>query len=769
MPKVISQAVMWLPERSSYVIHEEGNSGTSPLPDKKSEWYAWLAARSSFAFEGRHGHLTLRKESRARRDGYWYAYRCHDRRTVKRYAGRTHDLNVARLEEIAREITAAFEQPQQNTEKAPEGELTEPLLISRLRLPRLSGSLIVRERLLLRLDATLERRLTLLCAPAGTGKTTLVRQWIAARSTGTTFPPVAWISLDVSDNDPLRFWRSVLTACQAWFPATEQHALHALLTVPHPAFHTAPFQPRSLEAVLTGMLNDVTRGNRPGLLVLDDYHLISEARVHETLGFFLAHLPETLHIVLIARQEPPLSLARLRANGDLNEIRAADLRFSREETAAFLQDFPLSPEDLARLDSRLEGWAAGLRLLSLSLQHTTNPAEIERLLTTFSGSHRPVLDYFVSEVLHTQTEKVQEFLLRTSLLPRLSPSLCTAVTGYQESAILLETIERANLFLEALDGAGEWYRYHALFAEAMQHEARRRLNEEELHELFRVASRWFEQHDLFSEAIEAALKARDYERAADLIEHQANVQNFLEPQEHLTMHRWLEQLPEELLHQRPSLCFSYAATLVFNANNRQGHGQVLPARAEDLLRRAEEGWRASNDFVGLGKLFAFRTLLTFEQKKRAEAVAYARQALACLPETEVGWRSFSLMTLGAEAILKGQLNEARRLYQQANALWQTTGSADAAIGTAATLGIICFSQGDLHQAASYYRQFADGAARSEDHPAAAAPLGLALVHYEWNELEVVEQQIQTALERGERLTDTGPQEFLSVPLGLIQA
>ncbi|MBO0783062.1 MAG: LuxR family transcriptional regulator, partial [Ktedonobacteraceae bacterium] len=434
MPKVVAHSVTWIAAQNTYVIHEPGRPDSSPVPGEEQQWFTWLAACSSFAFQGKQGHLTLRKEARARNAGYWYAYRCQNRKTIKRYAGRTTDLAITRLEEIAGEISAAFataRPPQEAPELDPEPSATSPLLAPKLRLPHLHSSLVARERLLARLDACLERKLTMLCAPAGSGKTTLVRQWIAARSEQVSFPPVSWVSLDAGDNDPTRFWRYILASSQAWHTTPDQHALNLLLSSTQP--YQPYMKPPTLEVALTTFLNEVTQRNIAGLLILEDYHVIVEARIHETLDFFLSHLPETLHVVLITRQEPPLPLARLRANGDLNEIQAADLRFTSEESAAFLQEFALSTEALARLDTHLEGWAAGLRLLFLSLQGKTTQPQIERLLATFSGSHRPILDYFVAEVLHAQPERLQDFLLRTSVLPRLSPSLCTAVTGMPES------------------------------------------------------------------------------------------------------------------------------------------------------------------------------------------------------------------------------------------------------------------------------------------------------------------------------------------------
>jgi LuxR family maltose regulon positive regulatory protein len=769
MPKVIAQAIIWLPERNVYVIREPESADFSPVPDEESEWFAWLAARSSFAFQGQHGHLTLRREIRARREAYWYAYRCQNQRTIKRYVGKTNDLAIPRLEEVARDITVAFsaapaqEEEQEQSAHFASHASTLSLLTPKLRLPQLHTSLIVRERLLARLDASLERKLTVLCAPAGFGKTTLVRQWIAARSMDVLFPPVAWVSLDAGDNDPVRFWRYVLTACQTWSPAPDHHALTLLLSSTQPSL-----QPISLEMVLTTFLNELVQQGSHGLLLLEDYHLIAEPRIHETLTFFLTHLPETLHIVLMTRHEPPLPLVRLRANGDLNEIQATDLRFSHEEMAAFLHDFPLSTEALERLDAHLEGWAAGLRLLFLSLQGKGTPSQIEHVLSTFSGSHRPILDYFVTEVLHAQPEPLQDFLLRTSVLTRLSPSLCAAVTSRQDSAALLETIERAHLFLEALEGqdSGEWYRYHALFAEAMQHEARRRLGEEELRALSHAASCWFEQHGLLPEAIEASLKMGENVRAAALIEQLIQTSHFQESHEYQTLRRWLEQLPEELLKQSPLLCSHYAVALIFGRTPQQSV-QAIDAQVEELLHIAEERWRSSNNLAQLGELFAFRSIYALQQRKREQGVVYARHARAWLLEKEYLWRGISSSVLGIDALFTGQFDEARSIFEEINTYWKMAGSSHATPGTTFLVGMIYFEQGELHQAARHYRKLWSEASPPESQPVAAlAHLGLAQVYYEWNDLDMAEQQVQETLHLGAQFSDV-PNELLRVPVELM--
>src|SRR5258708_4812726 len=284
---------------------------------------------------------------------------------------------------------------------------TYELLSTKLTSPRLRSSLVSREQLLARLDEGLEHKLTLLSAPAGFGKTTLVSEWIATRSERHDSPPVAWVSLDAGDNDPVRFWRYVITACQVFDAAVGESTLALLHMSRRP----------SLESELATFINELAQLACRGVLVLEDYHVITAPQIHESMAFLLDHLPATLHPLILTRSDPPLPLARLRAHGDLSELHAADLRFSLQETRPFLMQalpFPLPAEAITRLEARTEGWVAGLRLLALALQGRKDPQDLEHLLATFTGSHRHILEYLVADVLSSQPEPLQEFLLQTS-------------------------------------------------------------------------------------------------------------------------------------------------------------------------------------------------------------------------------------------------------------------------------------------------------------------------------------------------------------------
>jgi LuxR family maltose regulon positive regulatory protein len=785
MAKTRQAALIWSQEDQQYLWRDEQDTETIEVREEPQAWLERLAASTSFSFQGREGHLSLLKEARPRGgDGYWYAYRRQGKRTAKKYAGRTADLSAARLEQMARVLGYSPEQGNQDTanggaREAGDGRewrTTEmagqhqhsrsssretPLLVSKLHVPPLHPSLIPRERGLSLLDRALEHRLTLVSAPAGYGKTTLVRQWVAQRSKQEYFPPVAWVSLDGGDNDPVRFWRYLMTACQVFGDHVAPEALALLQSMPLP-----PFEASLTETALTVFLNALAHCERGGILVLDDYHAITSPRIHHTMTFLLAHLPGGHHVILITRSDPPFSLAGLRARNDLCDVRSADLRFSQEETAAFLQQTlsgPLAPEIASRVHASLEGWAAGLRLLLMALRESRAPREIEPLVRVFAGGKRALQDYFLTEVFTTQPEPLQRFLLQTSVLTRLTGSLCAAITGERESERMLETVARANLFLEPLGSstldpppAQPWYRYHGLFAEAMRAEVRRRLGEEQLRELSAHASRWYEAHHLSAEAVESALYAQDYPRAAVLIERILQEPHaFSQATEYHTLYTWLEQLPEALLTSSPVLCLGYARALLYRADSWLLTPATL-ALLEKVFQMAEERSRAEHDLPRLGEVFAFRALVAWRQENATLAASYARQALTWLTEEQHTWRALSLSVIGkAELLYHGRVEVGRGMLEEAYTLCEATDHPHYRLSRATTnmLARALFEQGELHRPFEYYqgvRNLAgEGYAHSDD--LAHAICGLARISYERNELDMAWQQAEEVLAIGQTL------------------
>ncbi|MBO0789371.1 MAG: hypothetical protein J2P36_00230, partial [Ktedonobacteraceae bacterium] len=757
MPKLARYLLAWSKEDGRYELRERGENTSYALREDDEWWPSWLAEHRSFAFQGKQGHLNLLKEARARGSDYWYAYRSQNRRTSKRYAGRTADITFSRLEELA----GAFMREVEPQAPVP---AEDPLLEPKLHAPRLQAALVARERLFARMQSGLERKLTLLCAPAGFGKTTLAGQWLNECRTHAQMPPVAWIALDSGDNDPIRFWRYVITACQRFHTGLGRALLAQLsdgLSI--------SFELPSLETVLTPLLNEMARVGCSGMLILEDYHLITEARIQETLIFFLDHLPENMHVVMLTRSEPPFPLARWRARGELCEVLAADLRFSQEESASFFQQMQMSPavtfseEALRRLNERVEGWAAGLRLLALALQGSMRGQELEGALANFTGDQRSLQEYFVMEVLNAQSETLQDFLLRTSVISRLTGSLCDAVIERHGSARLLESVERAGLFLESLDGSGEWYRYHALFAEAMRVEARRRLGNDAMRLLYLRASQWYAQQEMLPEAIEAAFQAQDIERAAALIERlleeRANfifgARIFQKMPEFHTLRRWLERLPEAILGAHPLLCLYYAASLMFICFLEQRvPSATITVQLGKMLQMAEESWRREGNRSRLGELLAFRAMILRQPGVMREAAGYARQALELLPVEAVDGRMMSLWLLGMGEVEEGHFTLARKAFLEVRAFYEAVGSDGIMRANTVWLSWLDYVQGALPQAAESFRRLLDEARAVEDiDDICDALLGLAQLAYEENELSTAEQQAQEALELARQLNN----------------
>jgi LuxR family maltose regulon positive regulatory protein len=789
----------WSPQQALYLFTVPERSSALSSVEEGRDWQKWLEAHHAFAFHGRNGKINLLKEKRKRGgEGYWYAYRRHKGQMVKCYVGRSAHISIARLEEIALQLsqeapiqhrpasashTSPMDVPRGTrglgemqsvagqswgaarkmdkdtpalTTRMPSDSTTshsgavsfETLLLPKLQLPRLQKSLLPREHLLGLLDRGLDYKVTFITGPAGYGKTTLIGQWIATRSTQPDFPHIASVTLDEGDNDPIRFWRYIIAACQQWQAGFGTEALELLR-----AHRLPPFKP--LEMMLTTLLNELSQLEHPGILILDDLHVITSPPVVETLSFFLEHLPSSLHMVLLVRGDPHFSVARLRARNELLDIFPPYLGFSLDETRAFFEQelpFTLSPSLLRQIYKRLEGWPAGLRLFVKSLRLHPSEGEIEGVLSTFSGSYWNIQEYFLSEVLHTLPVEQQEFLLQTSILPRLTAELCEAITGREDSARLLEALRAGDLFLVPLDSVGQWARYHSLFAEAMQQEARRRLGDEYLSELAARASIWYEQQGLLFDAIETTLNAAEFQRAASLVEGflARNQLNTPSVSEVYSLKRWLECLPQEELERHPDLCVHYAMTLLFILMERP-HFPTGKERIYHLLQVAEQRWRDANNTEKLAEVFAFRALLARQEGNILQAVTWARQSLAWLKAQDRTWRSIALSTVGTGEVLDGSLETARQSFVEALVLNEQLGNLTYARAIRNMLGWASLEQGALHQAAEQFRQIQGEARTQEDYDdIARTQLLLAHIAYQWNHLEEAEQAAREALSIGEQ-------------------
>lgn len=764
MPKYTPAQLRWSEQAHSYVLFIDDQASGQALSSD------WLEQIASFAFHSRWGmHYTVRKQQVQRGSNYWYAYRRLHGRIVKRYLGRTTDLTLTRLEEIARLLERTSESRQSSFKRDREtsssesvlpisnvGIVAPPLLLSKLSPPRLHPFLLERSHLFALLDVGREGPLTLISAPAGFGKTTLVCQWMAARRTQLDFPPVAWITLETADNDPLRFWRYLIAACQA-FQVDLQEVQAALRAVtPQP-----PYVAASLETVLTALLNALAQSPSHAILVLEEYHAITAQAIQETVAFFLDHLPISIHVIIIARSNPPFSLARLRGRNLLCEIRTADLRFSQEETGVLLHHalpFALEDATIQHLHTQMQGWGAGLHLIKLALQKSTTREEGEQIAALVSQPNASLQEFFVSEVLAPQPEPVQQFVLQTSLLTHMTGSLCDTVTEQHNSQAMLVMLEGANLFLEPLEAPAlpspldsqHWYRYHALFAEAMRNEARRRFDEEQLRQLFVRASSWYEQHGFLSEAIDAAFSVQEYERAAILIARSVEEHPFGgEIKEPHTLQHWLQQLPESILEQNPLLCLSYAATLLFESTSWQPDLLTL-ASVEKLLGMAEKCFGVEKDLPRLGELFAFRALLDVRKGDTQAATHDAEQALEWLPQTHYLWRGLSLSIVGEKWIQIGQFGQARTALREAYALCEAVKNRFFKRVALIKLAQVCFEQGETQQAAASFRQALaemrkEAQTATPAHWRCVALLGLAALSYGCNDLESAYQHAQEAI------------------------
>ena len=613
------------------------------------------------------------------------------------------------------------------------------LLATKLHVPGPRPGFVPRPRLADRLDEGLRRGVVLVCAPAGYGKTVLLADW-ARRGQR----PVGWLSLDAGDNDPARFWRHTVAALDGPCPGIGDR-MGPLL---------GPPAPPSFEPLVTALINEVAA--RPAddevPLVLDDYHLVGSQPVHESLGFLLEHRPSGLHLVLTSRADPPLALARLRAGGQLAELRAAELRFTAGEAAGMLRaaaGADLPDAAVAALAARTEGWAAGLQLAALSLR---GHPDVARFVADFTGSHRYVLDFLAEEVLEQQSEQVRAFLLETSVLERLSGSLCDAVTGRPGSQALLEQVERAGLFLVPLDEVRGWWRYHHLFADLL----RARLRQEQpdrMGQLHRNAAAWCEEHGLADDAIRHAVAAGEVTWAARLIEQHFDEVFFLRG-EAATVHRWLSALPDELVRSRPRLPLAQALMAGISGHVGRRWQPLLDAAERASPGTAKEPFeptagRAASMLVNVPALIALHRCQLAELRGDAEAAAaLASAALAESREEEWLLTSSAQGHLAMAEWLRGRLTEAEGRFESIVAGRRAAGQLTMTAYGCYQLGQIQRAQGRLDAAVRTYRQALEATAVPGQPPlpvAGPAYIGLAEVAYQQNELDAALQHVSEGI------------------------
>ena len=626
--------------------------------------------------------------------------------------------------------------------------MSMPLLTTKLFMPPAGPRLVPRPHLVQQLEEGLHlgHRMTLVSAPAGFGKTTLLSNWLRQ-----TDRPDTWLSLDEGDNDLARFLAYLIAALQRIDTDIGQSA-QAMLQAPRGA--------AQLEPLLTTLINDIVETSRPFIFVLDDYHVIESLPVHKAVSFLLDHLPpfeQGMHIVVATRSDPPLPLARLRGRGQLTELHAADLRFTLNEAAAYFNEMMalnLSAEHVAALEQRTEGWIVGMQLAALALQGTLSLQGQENrtsFIRAFSGSQRYVLDYLTEEVLIRQPKEIQEFLLQTAILDRLTGSLCdavrfgpaktpstlagTAVRQGRESQQVLEALEAANLFLVPLDEERRWYRYHHLFADIL----RQRLEREKgnlVPKLHRRASEWYEREGLITEAVGHALICGDFERVAYLIQ-EAGWATFTRG-EMTTILGWIAALPHHFVQANPQLGVLHAWTM---------------AKSGDL--DGAERSLQELDGVGFhGEVTAVRAYVAGVRGDLSQAVELSQRALALLPAEDLVVRAIVTQNLGVAYHWSGDPVAAIQVLTEAVALSRAAGQSFQTLTAMAILSRAYEMQAALHQAMETYQEALElgrGAGKRPAPFACMVYVGMAGVLYEWNDLDAAKQY---ALD-GVRLSEMG--------------
>ena len=618
--------------------------------------------------------------------------------------------------------------------------MTGSLLGTKLYVPQLRRGSVGRPRLMRRMEAGSDARLTLVSAPAGFGKTTVVAGWLQEATAADR--SVAWLSLDATDNEPASFWSYVATALERAVPGIGMGALAALAA-------SAP-----TKSVLTTLLNDVVAAPGEVWLVLDDYHLVDSQAINEGVAFLLEHLPGQAHVVISTRADPDLPLARWRVRGELVEVRATDLRFTSDEATAYLTaatGLDLAAADIAALEERTEGWIAALQLAVLSLQ---GRPDASGFIARFAGDDRYIVDYLIEEVLRHQTDAVRRFLLQSAVLDRLTGPLCDAVTGGNDGSEMLIALERANLFVVALDDRREWYRYHHLFADVLRS---RMLSEQpdQVALLHLRASEWYEEHDLVEEAVRHALAAREFDRAAHLVELAAS--QIRRHRQEAMMYGWLKALPDDAVRRRPVLSVFYGAMLMAS-----GDLDGVEPRLDDAERAlasvpdgAELPWAETADLATLPSTIAmYRAALAQARGDAAGTAEHAQRAWDLAGPNDHLARGGAAGFLAFAAWARGDVSAALETFTQAVASLHAAGSlVDALTGTVVL--------GDLWRAAgrpSQARRLCGQALQEAEAHGSPVARATAELHVGLSELDVEAGDLDSArqhLEAAAALADRG--------------
>ena len=617
--------------------------------------------------------------------------------------------------------------------------MTRPMIATKLFVPRPRRGLVARPRLSERLRRGAESRLTLVSAPAGFGKTTLLADWLAGLPGDDRC--VAWLSLDATDDEPVSFWTNVVTALRTAVPGVGPKALELIGSSPLPT-----------ELVLTAVLNELAAAPDDVWLVLDDYHLIDSRDVHDGMTMLLEHLPSQVHVVISTRADPDLPLSRWRVRGELVEIRAADLRFTSDEAATYLNDvaaLDLAAQDVTALEQRTEGWIAALQLAAISIQGRD---DVRGFIARFAGTDRYVVDYLIEEVLQQQPEPVREFLLESAVLDRLTGPLCDAVTGRDDGSHMLITLERANLFLVPLDDRREWYRYHQLFADVLR--ARLLSEEPERVPVFHQrASGWYERHELAEDAVRHAFAARDFERAAHLAE--LAVPTLRRNRQDWMLRNWLDALPEDVVRRSPVLSVFYGHLLMAGGDLDAVENRLDDA--ESALAAVPDGSAESAGTEELRTLPAtiavFRASLAQARGDVAGTAEHARRALDLAGPTDHLARGGAAGFIGLAAWAQGDVSSALTTFAQAVASLHAAGALVDELSSTVVLADMWLAAGRPGKARRLYQgalRVADANGDRVARATAALHVGVSEIDREGSDLESAKRHLQVAATLGER-------------------
>lgn len=618
-------------------------------------------------------------------------------------------------------------------------------LSTKLHVPPSRADALLRSRLIERLESGARegRALALISAPAGFGKTTLISAWLAHSQRR-----AAWLSLDHGDNDPIRFWRYVIAALQTIETAWGSTAL-AMLVAP---------QVPPLESIVTALINDLAASINPIVLVVDDYHVVTDLNIHTSLDFFLDHIPPQVHVALTTREDPPLSLPRRRARQQLTEVRAADLRFTLSEATELLNAIMrlgLTSADIAALEQRTEGWAVGLQMAALSLQGRSDQHDF---ITAFAGDDRYIADYLLEEVIQRQPQAVQDFLLKTSFLPRLNAALCDAVLDRCDSRSVLADLDRANLFVVSLDNRREWYRYHHLFGDLLRQRLSESIGSAELIGLYQAASAWFAPQGLIDEAIGFALKARDFDRTVGLLEQ--NVGWFFKHSELQTLAEYVGALPAAYIAPHIQLLAMRAWALLASGDPVEALRDLQTI--EQLAHVTEEDWRHWDDLsdnrrAALMEVSVMRMRFWMDQGQADRVLELAQQILPRLTDDARVWlynQSDALrppvhFMVGVVHEMRGEIREAEEELRAAAS--EATDNPHIVALALGHLGSMQMQQGQLRAAAGTCRR---AFALAETMGRYSSPFfGIAQAQYggllyEWNDLDAAQRQLAEGLAQG---------------------